>query len=86
MRTVNCPHCKIASCIGNGHRHVLYGKCGYCHGKRKINAEFIKWEKNQRRAVELRDDELNAIKQKQLKQFEEEWEEKHPRPRKFPKQ
>lgn len=82
MRLVNCPYCRVAF---DGPRPILFGKCCFCHGRRKVNAEYLKWLKKKDEVCRKKD--LALIKQKQadLKAFLDGWIEKNPAPRKFRK-
>jgi len=88
MRIRKCPYCKDVW-SGKGRGYVQYGFCGYCHGKRKVYSEYIQWE-------ERRIKKKSQITNKIYKEFEDtitekiktalkKWEQKNPKPLKFPK-
>lgn len=85
MRLVNCPYCK--RCYGR--KSSPYGYCSYCHGKRKINAAFLKWETKRHKAEAEKSQKLmedfNIFRLKELDKFLDEFDKKHPRPNKFAK-
>lgn len=85
MRVVKCPRCTIAW-DRSLRKHVPFGRCGFCGSRRKVNAEFIKWNDQLQAAHWEQRKRLEAEIPDKLREWEKEWERKNPRPRKFPKQ
>ncbi len=83
MRVRNCP-----KCYGTGVRGRV-GRCGYCHGKKRITSEFVKWDiAREKRLKKL----LNDYEERMKKEIEWKlridilnWERFNRKPRKFPK-
>lgn len=83
MRIRNCP-----KCYGTGVRGRV-GRCGYCHGKKEVSSEFVKWDTaREKRLTKL----LNNYEEKMREEIKlklvlniTKWEENNPKPRKFPK-
>lgn len=77
MRLVNCP-----GCFGQG-SHGFLGRCGVCHGKKKVNAEWSKWFKERKvysdKAHKKSREEAYEIWVGKMKIYDK----KHPVPRKF---
>jgi DnaJ-class molecular chaperone len=75
----NCPYCYGTGKIG------MIGRCTYCHGRKKVLSDYVKWYSNKAYAVakfeRTRKEEAAKLIDKDIKK----WEEKHPKPRKFPK-
>lgn len=83
MKIINCPQCYGTGIVGR------IGRCGYCHGKKKVNSDFVKWN-NTRGKLRLK--LLDRYEEQMLKLIKlkvdvalEDWELKNPKPRKFPK-
>ncbi len=83
MRLRNCPECYGRGFCGRA------GRCGFCHGKRKVNAAFVAWDtaraKEQLRVEEFWKKQYMKMADQCTKQNMKNWEEKHPKPRKFAK-
>ena len=86
MRIRNCPNCYGTGTTRLGHRNP---KCGMCHGKKKINAEFVKWINSKTKAEnELTDyweEQMRIQAESEISEAIKSWEKRHPKPRKFPK-
>lgn len=83
MSLRNCP-----ICFGLGYTGHT-GRCGFCHGKKKVRSEFCLWTNKQtayaRKVHEQLEDEMEAALQDRKAKLLKEWEKKNPKPRKFKK-
>lgn len=81
MRVRNCPQC-----YGMGFRGHA-GRCGYCHGKKKISSEFVKWDAARyKKEVKITcrwEEQMKIEVEEKIKSAMKKWEEKNPKPRKF---
>lgn len=76
MRLRNCPYC-----YGGTTRRSSY--CGFCHGKKKVNSEFVKWDNKRRQKEKKIRKKLESQLEQQVREEIKKWEEKNPKPRKF---
>ncbi len=86
MKIRNCPVCHGEGKNRLGHR---WNRCGFCHGKKKINSEYCKWEEartklEERMTIKWEMWAKIAAMQK-INEKMKEWDTKHLKPRKFPK-
>lgn len=83
MRMRNCPYCFGTGNIGRGHR------CSFCHGKKKIGAEYCKWflqSKNKHsKTFERIKSKYELIMREETDKIMQKWIDENPAPRKFPK-
>lgn len=81
MRMRNCP-----KCYGKG-RGGHAGKCGFCHGKKKVTSEYCQWfskrEKYEKKISEQLWDDLEFDYGQRHKVKMEIFDKKHPKPKKF---
>lgn len=80
MRLRNCPKCHGYGTTRLGHRHP---KCCYCHGKKRVTSEFVKWEKLKLKFYDDTQDSLVAIMELKSETAMKKWLQKNKKPRKF---
>ena len=82
MRLRNCP-----KCYGGGRRGHA-GPCDYCHGKKKVNSEFVKWKTAhavyEHKVTDRAKKKFYDLLWKQVGEKMSAWEKQHSRPKKFP--
>ncbi len=83
FRLRNCPYCYL------GPRIFKRGRCGFCNGKRKVNAYYFQWAENR---AEYYDKIENQIQNKyeeiikvEIADKMKEFNKKFPAPKKFAK-
>lgn len=79
MKIRNCPRC-----FGDG-RSGHAGRCSFCHGKRKVSSEFVKWDNEREDAYGDITDYWEKQKQVRIEEGIKGWEIDNPKPRKFAK-
>ncbi len=83
MRIRNCPNCFGDGFRGHG------GRCFYCHGKKKVSSDFVKWENTREKLIFRLIQQYEVLKNKWIKDQivadVSKWQDKNPKPRKFPK-
>ncbi len=76
FQRVQCKSSSVGSC---GHA----GRCGFCHGKKIVTSEFVKWNRSRKHKEIVLVDFLKEQSKKQVRLALIEWENRNPRPRKF---
>lgn len=93
MKIRNCPECygtgtKVCRTENGVIRHIA-GKCSYCHGAKKVNSDFVKWnnarDKLRVKLLNYYEEQMRKLIKLKVDVDLDDWDIKNPKPRKFPR-